>query len=66
MQQGISGLGRERCFWTDVSSHPGATTLAAPLPCASSSSTISSDSHETQCPGGVGEARGQKPRPSYR
>lgn len=38
----------ERYSWTDVSSHPGATALAAALPHAGSSP----DSHETQCPGG--------------
>lgn len=44
----------KRCSWTDVSSHPGATALAATLPRASGSSTLSPGGHETRAlvPGG--------------
>lgn len=49
-----------RCSWTDVSSHPRATALAAALPHAGSPpSTGSPDSHETQCPGGW-EGQGER------
>jgi hypothetical protein len=49
-----------RCSWTDVSSHPRATALAAALPhVGSPPSTGSSDSHETRCPGGW-EGQGER------